>query len=322
MSKQDGIPDRDRKLTGTPPTGQAGRPRELQDTLNFHLYHPLAWRLARALARTPVTPNMVSVIGALFVMGAAAAYVLLAWPLSVAIGLLLHMTWHVVDGADGDLARLTGRTSAAGELIDGVCDYAGHIVLYLALGFVLQMEIGWFAWVLAVAAGASRIAQSNHFEVQRRQYQWWIYGVAWLRHAKAEDLDGTGRFAIFRPGYLALAQRMAPHAWSIDTAVAEAAGDPIRLERIRLAVRRQFLGSLASLNILNANQRTIVLGLSMLAGSPLYYFLYETIFLNIALVRSVKMQEAAALRTSLEINRAAQAHPGKSSGFQLQRSAS
>ena len=42
------------------------RPRELQDPLNHYLYHPLAWQLALRLARTPLTPNMVSVIGGLF----------------------------------------------------------------------------------------------------------------------------------------------------------------------------------------------------------------------------------------------------------------
>ena len=46
------------------------RPRELQDRLNYHLYHPLAWRLARILAHTPLTPNMVSVFGGLLVVAA------------------------------------------------------------------------------------------------------------------------------------------------------------------------------------------------------------------------------------------------------------
>ena len=30
------------------------RPREMQDGLNHYLYHPLAWRLARLLAPTPM----------------------------------------------------------------------------------------------------------------------------------------------------------------------------------------------------------------------------------------------------------------------------
>ena len=50
---------------GTPQRPQ--RPRELQDPLNHYLYHPLAWQLARRLAHTTLTPNMLSVFGALMV---------------------------------------------------------------------------------------------------------------------------------------------------------------------------------------------------------------------------------------------------------------
>ena len=98
------------------------RPAELQVFSNRALYHPLAARLARLLAPTAVTPNMVSMASGLCVVGAGVAYTELAWPASVLFGLLLHMSWHVLDGADGDLARLTGRSGPAGELVDGICD--------------------------------------------------------------------------------------------------------------------------------------------------------------------------------------------------------
>ena len=51
------------------------RPRELEDTLNHRFYHPLAWQLAKLLARTPLTPNQVSVIGGLTVVSAGIAYI-------------------------------------------------------------------------------------------------------------------------------------------------------------------------------------------------------------------------------------------------------
>jgi hypothetical protein len=50
------------------------RKRELQDSLNHYLYHPLAWQLARQLAKTPLTPNIVSVIGGCFVVAAGIIY--------------------------------------------------------------------------------------------------------------------------------------------------------------------------------------------------------------------------------------------------------
>ena len=64
------------------------RPRELQDSLNFYLYHPLAWQLARVLARTPITPNMVSVIGGCFVVAAGIAYAQPWWPTAALLGML------------------------------------------------------------------------------------------------------------------------------------------------------------------------------------------------------------------------------------------
>ena len=129
------------------------RPRELQDPLNYYLYHPLAWRLASLLAKTPLTPNMVSVIGAFCVVGAAWSYAQPGFPESALLGLALHLTWHVVDGADGDLARLTGRASPIGEMVDGLCDYLSHAVLYLTLGWLLHFTMDWAAWMWMLLAG-------------------------------------------------------------------------------------------------------------------------------------------------------------------------
>ncbi len=283
------------------------RPRELQDSLNHYVYHPLAWRLARLLAHTPLTPNMVSVIGGGFVVAAAAAYAqpmfdATAWPLCAALGMILHMTWHVVDGADGDLARLTGRSSPIGEMVDGLCDYSSHFVLYLVLGWILGAAMGGAGWLWMVAAGLSHIVQSNHVEVQRRQYQWWVYATPWIRTTHTTD-SATGRslFGGLVSSYLALASGLTPYALRVDRAVADAAGDPPRLAAIALAVRAEAPPLLALCKWLGPNPRAIVLGLSMLAGSPLWYFLYQAIALNLLLVVSVMAHNAAARRIAAEI---------------------
>ena len=49
----------------------SGRVPELEDTLNHHVYHPLAFRLARLLQPTRVSPNMVSVASGALVCTAA-----------------------------------------------------------------------------------------------------------------------------------------------------------------------------------------------------------------------------------------------------------
>ncbi len=283
------------------------RPRELQDGLNFYLYHPLAWQLARVLAKTPLSPNMVSVGGALLVVAASAAYVSLAWPLSAALGMALHMSWHVVDGADGDLARMTGRSSPIGEMVDGLCDYLSHAVLYLVLAWWLQhhggLFGGWHAWALVVLAGLSHAVQSNHVEVQRRQYQYWVYGTPWLRNSHDSTDSATGRSwaGTLVSAYLNVATGMTPHALRIDAAVAAAKGNQARLDQIAATVRGASPPLLLLCKVLGPNPRAIVLGLSMFAGTPLWYMLYQSVLLNALLVLSVTMHNAAARRIAARI---------------------
>ncbi len=283
------------------------RPRELQDPLNYYLYHPLAWQLARVLARTPLTPNVVSVIGALFVVGAAISYTQLDWPICPALGMALHMSWHVVDGADGDLARITGRTSPIGEMVDGLCDYLSHAVLYVLLALWLQAGggffSGWHAWALVVLAGVSHAVQSNHVEVQRRQYQYWVYGTPWLRNSHAQDDAATRKSwaASLVSLYIGVASGMTPHALRIDAAVAAAKGDPARLAEIAQVVRAESPPLLLLCKFLGPNPRAIVLGLSMFAGTPLWYMLYQSLVLNALLVLSVRLHNAAAQRIAARI---------------------
>lgn len=292
-----------------PPSGpkRPVRPRELQDGLNFHLYHPLAWQLARLLAKTPITPNVVSVIGGCFVVAAGVVYALgfargWGWP-GALLGLALHMTWHVVDGADGDLARLTGRSSPLGELVDGVCDYASHIIVYFILGWLLAQQIGGaWAWPIMVAAGVSHFIQANHVEVQRRQYQWWVYGTPWLRNShKGETRTGRFGFAEIVTGYLELASGMTPDALKVDAAVEAAGADQQKRAGIADVVRGQIMPLFPLLKVLGPNPRAILLGFSMLAGSPLWYFLYQTVVLNALMALSVKRQNGAARRIAAEV---------------------
>jgi phosphatidylglycerophosphate synthase len=283
------------------------RPRELQDWLNYYVYHPLAWQLARLLARTPLTPNTVSVIGAGLVVAASFAYTQLAWPVSAALGLALHMSWHIVDGADGDLARLTGRASPIGEMVDGLCDYLSHAVLYIVLAVWLQYHggtfSGWHAWALVVCAGLSHAVQSNHVEVQRRQYQYWVYGTPWLRnsHSHRDSPTARGWAGALVSAYIAVASGMTPYALHVDAAVAAAQDDPARLAQIAGAVRAESPQLLLIYKFLGPNQRAIVLGLSMFAGTPLWYMLYQSVVLNALLAISVMLHNAAAKRIALRI---------------------
>lgn len=265
------------------PSGtRSQRPPELGDWLNRRIYHPLAWRLAMRLAATPATPDMVSAAGAVTIALAALAYAGLPWPWSVALGLALHMSWHVLDGADGDLARITDRASPRGELIDGICDYLGHIALYFTLGGLAAGAVGPIAFVPMLAAGASRVVQAGHYEGARRQYQLAVYGTPWMASAPPAP-DARGKRHPFVVYYLWLTGWIVPHG----AALTAAAQDPTRREALRTAMRARGPAALARMSLLSANYRTLAVGAAMLAGQPLAYFLFEIVLLGGVLAVSV-----------------------------------
>lgn len=270
-----------------------GKPRELQGFLNHTIYHPAARRLAAALARTPVTPNMVSVFGAMMVCATGVLYALIDTPLAIVIGFALHLLWHVVDGADGDLARMTGRASPFGEVVDGLCDYGGHVVLYLLLGYALQQTVGPWVWVIVVGAGASRIVQSVFAESSRRTYQWWVYGVPWIQHNRTAPSGAGGTLARL---YLKVSRAVTGPTERINALVMSAEADPPARQRIARLAKESGRRTLLLPAILGANPRTILLGLSMIAGSSIWFFLIELTVLNAVLLVAIVQQRANCRR--------------------------
>jgi len=292
---------------GIPPRS---RPRELEDPLNFYFYHPLAARLARLLVPTGISPNAVSVGSLIALLAAAWAFTGLPWPQNALVGLAFMLAWHIIDGADGDLARMTGRASATGELVDGVCDYAGNVVLYFAFGFVLDDWIGWWAWPLGWAAGISHVFQTNHAETQRRLYLWRAYGVPWLRTAAAAGDPVFGKeswftrwFGFWAIGYVWLSNKMSPSANPIDAALAKAQGDPVETGRIRRLVRRSSRGSLVLQKALGANPKTLIIAASIALGSPLHYFLATFVLLNLVLLVSILHHRRVERRLAAAVSR-------------------
>jgi phosphatidylglycerophosphate synthase len=267
------------------------RPAELEDWLNRRVFHPLSHRLALALGRTPVSPNMVSAAGGVAVALAAVSYGFASYPLSVLAGFLLHLSWHVLDGADGDLARLTGRVSPFGEFIDGLFDYLGHIVVYLVLAILIAPQLGIWTLVLVAMAAFGRAAQQNFFETIRRSYEFWVYGRAWLG-TTTTDRSSTGNDTIAQRlvrGYLDGAGSMLPEVAQLNRMFAQSAD---RQDALREAVSHHREPLLAGLAPFGSNLRTLALGLAMLVQMPLLYLLYEAIVLNLALAVAIRRKRA------------------------------
>ncbi len=95
-----------------------------------HLNRPLSKRISRQLVRSPVTPNQIS----LFCFGLsalAAGLFAMGGHLLLALGAVLAQLASVVDGCDGEVARLKLCESSFGGWFDAVLDrYADAILLF------------------------------------------------------------------------------------------------------------------------------------------------------------------------------------------------
>ena len=114
------------------------------------LNRPLSTRLS--LAITPLRPSPDLISWAALALGLAGAW-LLATGQGLAGALLVHAT-SVLDGVDGEVARLQLRASARGALLDGVLDRVADAAILAGLGvWALQAGTeGTVALALTVAA--------------------------------------------------------------------------------------------------------------------------------------------------------------------------
>ncbi|HSR11823.1 MAG TPA: CDP-alcohol phosphatidyltransferase family protein [Thermodesulfobacteriota bacterium] len=131
--------------------------KESDGFMSRHVSRHVSQWISRRLVRTPVTPNQVTVAGAM--IGLLGAYLLSCpgyWP-KVA-GALLFVFCIIVDGVDGEIARLKFQESPAGHVLDLVCDNLVHLAVFLCIAWGLYRDSGsasYFYWFAALAGGAS-----------------------------------------------------------------------------------------------------------------------------------------------------------------------
>jgi len=127
----------------------------VKDTDGFmakHVERPISLAISRRLAATWVTPNQMTLFSvAVGLLGAP--FFLASSPVWQTIGALLFLAHSILDGCDGELARLKFQESRWGGILDFWGDNVVHSVIFAC------MAIGWSAavgtsWPLLPGAAA------------------------------------------------------------------------------------------------------------------------------------------------------------------------
>ena len=114
-----------------------------------HINRKFSRPITAWFSRTAVTPNQVTI--ASFLMALAGA-VLFAVREPLWAGLTVQLA-SIVDGVDGELARLKLRTSAFGTLLDSLLDRYADGLIVLAMGYYsYTLSPGWAPLLVTAAA--------------------------------------------------------------------------------------------------------------------------------------------------------------------------
>jgi phosphatidylglycerophosphate synthase len=101
----------------------------------------LARRLVTPLKNTRATPNHLTTVRLAFGLAAAAAFLpgTYGW---TNIGALLLILSNFLDHTDGELARISGKTSRIGHIYDLASDAVVTILLFVAIGIGVGTKVG------------------------------------------------------------------------------------------------------------------------------------------------------------------------------------
>ncbi len=271
------------------PSESVHRATEIEDFTNLYFVHRIAGFLTPRLAKLHVHPNTVSFTGMAFGLGAAFAYYHYQSMYWAICGFALMVGWHVLDGVDGQLARLTQTQSEFGKVIDGLCDNLTFIAVYIGLGLALAQEGMIYIWAVLLLAGALHSIQSAAYEAQRQEFDFWGCNK---QSAELKDPDLRDPTLAAKPFVKRVAAHLAARYtrtqravaginWEVRKQLEDALHQqPDHEEAIRRRYRETFASSVRCWSVLSANYRTIGIFAFAVFHVPLWYFVVEIFVLT------------------------------------------
>jgi phosphatidylglycerophosphate synthase len=285
------------------PTPEATyKAREVEGILDLYFYRRIGFWLARFFARLRVTPAGVSLLGA--VCGVFAGHLYFYRNLGTNIvGMVLHVFANALDNADGQLARITGRGSREGRVIDSLADHLVFVSIYahLTLRYLVEGASPAICF-LALGAGISHALQGAAADYYRTSYLYFVKRRSFV------DFDSSVALCA---GYQALRWRDQPwHKFLLALYLNFTRQQEMLspdLKRLREISNRSFPHQIPEWfrvryrisakpmfklwGLMMTNTRMVVLFIFLFLGQPIWYFWIEVTILNMLLAYLIHRQE-------------------------------
>ncbi len=145
-----------------------------------HLNRPISTRLSYLLIDTPVTPNQTTIVA--FLIGlAGVVLIFMGGYVNTIVGTALLQVNSVVDGIDGELARIRHQNSDFGAYLDSVCDEVLNSGTMIGIGYNLShFKYGGhplYLWAGIIAGATNFIYALVHWHCKWKHglgFYWWF----------------------------------------------------------------------------------------------------------------------------------------------------
>lgn len=274
---------------------------DTEEFIDIHFYRPIGYQWALFFNKLGVSPNAITIASIFIGIAAGICF----YPQSLmtnCIGMLLLIWANSYDSADGQLARMTGKKTPLGRILDGTAGDIWFISIYAAICLKLTPEWGIWIWILAATTGFFHSKQAAMADYYRNIHLLFLKGKAGSELSHSPQLKENYKkmswskdfiyklFETFYINYTVSQEKLTPKFQRMMAIIRNQYNDQAP-EWFRTAFRAKSLPMMKYTNMLSFNTRVIVLFISLFINLPWVYFLFEITVLNIMLVYMIMTHE-------------------------------
>lgn len=177
---------------------------DTEEKLDLYFYRPVGFLIAKAAFPLRLTPTILTLIG--LALGVISGFFFYA-PASnqaILVGSALFVLAGIFDSSDGQMARMGGKSTPFGLVLDGLCDNFVFLSVYVGNTLNLVPHYGLGIWPVAIFAGLCHSSQSSLLDFFNRDYLYFgcgkVNGDYWnptLEEAREGRAHATGSDRLF-----------------------------------------------------------------------------------------------------------------------------
>lgn len=266
---------------------------DTEDPVDLAFYRPVGYHWAQFFHKLGIAPNTVTIIS-IFVGVLAGVFLYFENIWYNLAGMLLLVCAHLLDCTDGQLARMTGRFSRSGRILDRFSGCAWSMSVYAMLCLRL-MNSGWdlSVFFLALIAGYFHLMQASVVDYYRNFHLLFLKGKSACEceledkkqlHLNFKRLSWKNEFIkklllFFYLQYTVSQERFTPDMQELRRLVRVRFDDNIP-DWLRMQFREKSASLMKYNNLLSFNMRVITLFITLLLNEVWFYFVFELTVLN------------------------------------------